>query len=168
MDEAFPSPCFSLVADRKSLEPLGEDAGMLSDGSTSFFCLEAGRISSKSTGTPRETRNRRRVRERIQSGGARGGGATSWDHREAERGVRKIDESFDNCGKGWKSSSSGGKRLGKFGSTAEMTSSRLSPSKSGIDCMNVSVERQEARVRSFSFIFDEEIMHIQMVMIVVG
>lgn len=77
VDEAFPSPWFSLVADRKSLDPLGEAAGIFSDGNTSFFCFDAGRISSKSTGTPRETRNRRRVRERIQSGGAKGGGATS-------------------------------------------------------------------------------------------
>ena len=56
----------------------------------SFFCLEAGRISSRSTGTPRETRKRRRMRERTQLGGWRGGGATSCAQREAERGVRKM------------------------------------------------------------------------------
>lgn len=39
------------------------------EGSTSFFCLEAGRISSRSTGTPRETRKRRRMRDLIQFGG---------------------------------------------------------------------------------------------------
>lgn len=63
-----------------------------------------------------------------------------------------------------------GKRFGKQGSTAEMTSSRLSPSKSGIDCKNVSVERQKKvtfRV-FFCFIFDDDNMHIQMVVIVVG
>ena len=49
----------------------------LVEGRTSFFCFEAGRISSRSTGTPRETRKRRRMRERFQSGGWRGGGATS-------------------------------------------------------------------------------------------
>lgn len=48
------------------------------DGRTSFFCLDdAGRISSRSTGTPSETRKRRLIRERIQSGGCKGGGATS-------------------------------------------------------------------------------------------
>jgi hypothetical protein len=52
------------------------------EGRISFFCLEAGRISSRSMGTPRETRKRRRMRERSQSGGWRGGGATSWDQRE--------------------------------------------------------------------------------------
>ena len=70
-------------------EPV-EETRWRSEGRTSFFCLDAGRISSRSTGTPRETRKRRRMRERIQSGGWRGGGATSWDQREAERGVRKM------------------------------------------------------------------------------
>jgi hypothetical protein len=105
---------------------------MLREGSTSFFCFEAGRISSRSTGTPRETRKSRRVRERIQSGGARGGGATSWDQRDAERGVEKIEESFDRVGKAGRSSSSGGNRLARLGSAAVVTSSGLSPSKSGI------------------------------------
>lgn len=49
----------------------------LVEGRTSFFCLEAGRISSRSTGTPRDTRKRRRMRERFQSGGWSGGEATS-------------------------------------------------------------------------------------------
>lgn len=61
-----------------------------SEGRTSFFCLEAGRISSRSTGTPSETRKSRRMRDRIQSGGWSGGGATSCDQREALRGVRKT------------------------------------------------------------------------------
>lgn len=47
-------------------------------GRMSFFCLLAGRISSRSTGTPRETRKRRRMRERSQLGGWSGGGAESW------------------------------------------------------------------------------------------
>lgn len=46
-------------------------------GRMSFFCLLAGRISSRSTGTPRETRKSRRMRERSQLGGWRGGGAES-------------------------------------------------------------------------------------------
>lgn len=60
-------------------------------GSTSFFCfLRGSRISSRSTGTPRLTRNRRRIRLRIQSGGCSGGGATSCCQSDAERGVRKT------------------------------------------------------------------------------
>jgi hypothetical protein len=62
------------------------------EGRTSFFCFEAGRISSRSTGTPRETRKRRRMRDLTQFWGWRGGGATSWDQRERERSVLKIAE----------------------------------------------------------------------------
>jgi hypothetical protein len=80
------------------------------DGRTSFFCLLAGRISSRSTGTPRETRKRRRMRERIQSGGWSGGGATSWDQREALRGVRKMGLSDLESGERVGGVSSGGKR----------------------------------------------------------
>lgn len=99
VDEPFPSPCRSRDAERESLDVRGDvEEGMLREGKTSFFCLDAGRISSRSTGTPSETRNRRRMRERIQSGGARGGGATSCDHKEAERGVVNDDESLDNGG----------------------------------------------------------------------
>ena len=51
---------------------------ILTDGRTSFFCLvSAGRISSRSTGTPRETRKRRRIRDIFQLGGCNGGGAES-------------------------------------------------------------------------------------------
>src|ERR1700730_15589602 len=53
------------------------------DGRTSFFFLpEAGRISSKLTGMPRETRKRRRIRDRFQSGGLRGTGSASWVHSD--------------------------------------------------------------------------------------
>jgi hypothetical protein len=85
-----------------------------SEGSTSFFCLEeAGRISSRSTGTPRETRKSRRMRERIQSGGCSGGGATSWDQSEAERGVRKTGlSSAERAGSVGKESG-GGKRASR-------------------------------------------------------
>jgi hypothetical protein len=62
---------------RESEEVRGEVVERFMEGRISFFCLEAGRISSRSTGTPRETRKSRRIRERIQSGGWRGGGATS-------------------------------------------------------------------------------------------
>lgn len=127
----LPSPCRTLETDLVSLDVRGEVEGILSDGNTSFFCLDAGRISSKSTGTPRETRKRRRVRERIQSGGARGGGATNCDQSDAERGVRKIEESLDIGGNAGRSSASGGKRLARHGSSTEMASSGPRPSKSG-------------------------------------
>lgn len=39
---------------------------VVSPGRTSFFCFEAGRISSRSTGTPSETRKRRRIRDLTQ------------------------------------------------------------------------------------------------------
>ena len=61
------------------------------EGRMSFFCFEAGSISSKSTGTPKETKKSRRMRERTQSEGCEGGGATSWDHRERLRSVGKIE-----------------------------------------------------------------------------
>jgi hypothetical protein len=80
--EALPSPCFRREMEpppRESVEFRGdeEDLARWIEGKMSFFCLEAGRISSRSTGTPRETRKSRRMRERIQLGGWSGGGATS-------------------------------------------------------------------------------------------
>ena len=135
VDELLPSPCRSCDAERESLDVRGDvEEGMFSEGRTSFFCFDAGRISSRSTGTPSETRNRRRMRDRIQSGGAKGGGATSWDHKEAERGVVNDEESFGSGGNCGTSSSSGGKRLAKYGSVADIISSCPSPSKSGIGC----------------------------------
>lgn len=65
--------------------------GMWIEGRMSFFCFDAGRISSKSTGTPRETRNKRLIRDRTQSGGWRGGGATSCDHNDWLRSERNMD-----------------------------------------------------------------------------
>lgn len=116
---------------RESVEVRGE----FMDGRTSFFCLEAGRISSRSTGTPRETRKSRLIRERIQSGGCRGGGATSCDHKEAERGVRKMGLSLEGGTMGEVSSSPPavvGKRALRYGSVVLIMSSGSSPSKSGI------------------------------------
>ena len=100
VEDVLPSPCFrrDADADRESEDVRGELAERCSEGRTSFFCFDLGRISSRSTGTPRETRNRRRVRERIQSGGERGGGATSCDHRDAERGFIKMDASLGSGG----------------------------------------------------------------------
>jgi hypothetical protein len=85
----FTRPSASL---RPSEEGRGDlSPGMWMDGKISFFCLDAGRISSRSTGTPSETRNSRRMRERTQSGGCKGGGATSCVHNDLLRSVRKID-----------------------------------------------------------------------------
>jgi hypothetical protein len=108
------APPLESVDTERRHEP--DDVVRCSDGSTSFFCLEsAGRISSRSTGTPSETRKRRRMRERIQSGGWSGGGATSCDQSEAERGVRKTGFSCGLGGAGWRGgkASAGGKRAAR-------------------------------------------------------
>lgn len=89
-DDVRPPPLSSEVRERLVLlgscfkrstvergESLRRSPGVL--GRMSFFCLLAGRISSRSTGTPKETRKRRRMRERSQLGGWRGGGAESWE-----------------------------------------------------------------------------------------
>lgn len=125
--------------ERESVELRGEpDAGFrFMEGRMSFFCLEAGRISSRSTGTPRETRKRRRIRERIQFGGCKGGGATSCDHREALRGVRNMEFSEDIGGRIEVSIVSGGKRAFMYGSVAAWISSedsRSSKFKTGWEC----------------------------------
>ena len=58
------------------------------EGRTSFFFLpEAGRISSRLTGMPNETRKRRRIRDRFQSGGLSGTGAASWFHSDIARSL---------------------------------------------------------------------------------
>jgi hypothetical protein len=68
---------------RPSVDGLGvSEPGMCMDGRISFFCFDAGRISSRSTGTPKETRNSRLIRDRTQSGGWSGGGATNCVHKE--------------------------------------------------------------------------------------
>ena len=97
--------------ERESVELRGEPEEVLRciEGRMSFFCLDAGRISSRSTGTPSETRKRRRIRERIQLGGCKGGGATSCDQREALRDVRKILLSVETGGRTEVSIVSGGK-----------------------------------------------------------
>jgi hypothetical protein len=100
--------CFRREMERESVDVRG---WRLMDGRISFFCFEAGRISSRSTGTPRETRKRRRMRERIQLGGCKGGGATSCDQREAERGARKMGFSALRGGRMEVSIVSGGKRV---------------------------------------------------------
>lgn len=102
------------------------------DGSTSFFCLEAGNISSKSTGTPSDTRNRRRIRDRIQSGGCRGGGAANCDQREALLGLKKIGLSFGGDGSSGISCTSGENRASRYGSVAVRISSESRPSRSNI------------------------------------
>lgn len=81
---------------RAPLRPSDDSRGDLSpgmwiDGRISFFCLDAGKISSRSTGTPRDTRKSRRMRERTQSGGCSGGGAINCAHNDLLRSVRNID-----------------------------------------------------------------------------
>ncbi len=119
MEEVL-SPCLRRDMERESVEFLGDPEGgfRFMDGRISFFCFEAGRISSRSTGTPRETKNSRRIRERIQFGGCKGGGATNCDHREALRGVKKIGLSADTGGRIEVSIVSGGKRASIYGAAA--------------------------------------------------
>lgn len=80
------SPCFAFAFVR--IDVL-ESSGLI-EGSISFFCFDAGNISSRSTGTPRDTRNRRRIRDLTQFGGCNGGGATNCDHKESERSLLKM------------------------------------------------------------------------------
>lgn len=85
--------CFNLTRDpfRRPSQEEWESPPDPVEGKMSFFCLEAGNISSRSTGTPSETKKSRRMRERTQLGGCKGGGATSCDHRDRLRSVRKIE-----------------------------------------------------------------------------
>ena len=76
------------------------EVSRLMSGRTSFFCLEGGRISSRSTGTPKETRKRRRMRDCVQLGGWRGGGVTSCFQRERERSEGKMGDVWETGGGG--------------------------------------------------------------------
>ena len=71
VDDAFS------IRTRDSCEDSRGESVMCIDGRMSFFCFEAGNISSRSTGTPSDTRNSRLILDRIQLGGWSGGGATS-------------------------------------------------------------------------------------------
>lgn len=82
------SPCFALLIALVRTDVL-ESSGLM-EGNISFFCFDAGNISSRSTGTPRDTRNRRRIRDFTQFGGCSGGGATNCDHRDSERSLLKM------------------------------------------------------------------------------
>lgn len=102
------------------------------DGRISFFCFDAGRISSRSTGTPRDTRKSLLMRERIQSGGCKGGGAANCDHKDALLGLKNIGLSFGGEGRGGTVSTSGGYNASRYGSEAIKISSESSPSRSNI------------------------------------
>lgn len=126
----------SRFTERESVDVRGEpdDGFRCIEGRISFFCLEAGRISSRSTGTPRDTRKSLRIRDRIQLGGWSGGGATNCDQREALRGVRNIGFSAFRGGRTEVSIVSGGKRAFIYGSVAAKISSdesRVAKSKTG-------------------------------------
>lgn len=86
VDELIPAWSFSRS---KAVDARGVPEGKLMLGNTSRFCFDGGRISSRSTGTPRDTRNSRRIRDRVQLGGCIGGGETSCCHSESERSDRK-------------------------------------------------------------------------------
>lgn len=133
VEEALPSPWRKFDADRESEDVRGDVEERFSEGSTSLCCFDAGKISSRSTGTPSDTRNNLLVRDRIQSGGANGGGATSCDQSDADRGVKNIDDSFERAGSVGISRVSDGKRFVIRDSLVERISSALRPSKSGID-----------------------------------
>jgi len=81
---------FACASFRRSMAVLGRGVPSSPiEGRTRRFCLLGGRISSRSTGTPRETRNSLRIRERVQFGGCMGGGDTSCCQSERERSERK-------------------------------------------------------------------------------
>ncbi len=134
IDAADPFCCFNLAREplgRPSDDGRGERESLWRcvEGRTNFFCLLAGRISSRSTGTPRDTRNRRRMRERTQFGGCKGGGATSCDQSERLRSVRKTDVLSEMFFAGWGSKLScdvRGKRSSRYISVAESRSSSVS------------------------------------------
>ena len=86
VEESFASLSFN-----RSIAVLARGPSNPIEGRTRRFCLLGGRISSRSTGTPRLTRKRRRIRERVQLGGCIGGGETSCCQRERERSERKGD-----------------------------------------------------------------------------
>jgi len=70
-------------------------------GRTSFFFFpEAGRISSRFTGMPSETRKSRRIRERFQSGGFSGPGAASWFHCDIARSLSSRSVGTEGSGGG--------------------------------------------------------------------
>lgn len=121
VDESFALFCFS----RSTADVRGE-VERLMFGRTRRFCFEGGSISSKSTGTPRETRKRRRMRDLVQLGGCIGGGDTSCCHRERERSERKgeeLDLSKGGISEGGRESS--GKMAERYESRSEEERSRL-------------------------------------------
>jgi len=120
---------------RPSEEGRGEPPGMCIEGRMSFFCLDAGRISSRSTGTPRDTKNSRRMRERTQSGGCSGGGATNCVHNEWLRSERKMDRVSSGLVDIVGMPSCAGYMLSRYGFVAEtISSSDVSCSKSKTGC----------------------------------
>lgn len=113
----------------------------------SFFCFDAGNISSRSTGTPRDTRKRRRMRDRTQLGGCKGGGATSCDHSERLRSVRNTEFWSDsNDGAGGQVSLVEGNNSSRYGLVAFIISSRVSNSlnsRSGFDTDQLQQYREQ-------------------------
>lgn len=142
VEESFASPCRR--RSRAFVDARGDVRLMF--GSTRRFCFEGGNISSRSTGTPSETRNSLRILLRVQFGGCIGGGCTSCCHSESDLSDKKgelLDMSNGGIDEG------GGVELGKMASRYGVVSSSTSAadrsslrSKGG--CQGVSA-RQRAR-----------------------
>ena len=49
---------------------------------------------------PRETRKRRRIRDRFQSGGFNGTGAASWFHNDIARSLSSRSAGIEESGRG--------------------------------------------------------------------
>jgi hypothetical protein len=95
VDESFVSVFFSLSS---AFADVDVEVRLIF-GRMRRFCFEGGRISSRSTGTPRDTRKSRRILLRVQLGGCIGGGCTNCCQRDSDRSDRNaelLDESSGN------------------------------------------------------------------------
>jgi len=92
--ESFASCAFNRATEPSVLSDseFRDEGSRLISGRTSFFCFDGGSISSRSTGTPRLTRNRRRIRDWVQLGGWRGGGVINCFQSERDLSEGKIGE----------------------------------------------------------------------------
>jgi len=121
----------------ESIEPRGDRSDdRCIEGKMSFFCLLAGNISSRSTGTPRDTRKSLRIRDLSQSGGAKGGGATSCEYNDKLRSERNLlgGKSGADC---VFNSAASGNILFIYGRIASLRSSILSISLQSIEGIGI-------------------------------
>lgn len=110
----------------ESIDPRGDRSDdKCIDGKMSFFCLLAGNISSRSTGTPKDTRKSLRIRDLSQSGGANGGGATSCEYNDKLRSDKNL--LGGSSGADWEDRlAASGNNLFIYGCIASLRSSMLS------------------------------------------